>query len=188
MGDMSYNPRYAAYAARHGLEPEAMLEADRQRFPGGCMAGFFSFIGEGMRQFRRINQLNPAAFCGDSLTEIGHTQFTAFLNVKPITHIDGNELPATGIATALLKHGAESHSGAWEEIPAGRMLLIVVIWRGLKHLPAATAEYCYRLDTEAEKGCFANCRTLVADARSQRGERGDCAEYLTIAAGAKFNR
>jgi hypothetical protein len=31
---------YAAYAADHDLEPSAMRAADRERWPGGQMAGF----------------------------------------------------------------------------------------------------------------------------------------------------
>lgn len=35
-----WNPIYVAYAKAHGRSPEAMLAHDRERWPGGAMAGF----------------------------------------------------------------------------------------------------------------------------------------------------
>jgi hypothetical protein len=41
------NPRYLAYCRAHGeSDPEAMLERDREAWPGGCMTGFVLWIGE----------------------------------------------------------------------------------------------------------------------------------------------
>lgn len=41
----SWNPRYVAYAAAHGREPEDMLEHDREAWPGGQMVGFILWMG-----------------------------------------------------------------------------------------------------------------------------------------------
>ena len=37
---VTYQPRYLAYCAEHGKTPEEMQAYDRERFPGGKMAGF----------------------------------------------------------------------------------------------------------------------------------------------------
>lgn len=36
--------RFQSYARSHGLTPEAMLDRDRETFPGGCMAGFITWV------------------------------------------------------------------------------------------------------------------------------------------------
>jgi hypothetical protein len=36
-GAISWNPRYAAYAKAHGKTPDAMMEHDRDAWPGGCI-------------------------------------------------------------------------------------------------------------------------------------------------------
>lgn len=41
-----WNPRYALWAKKHGLTPEAMLEKDKEDWPGGCMTGFSLWIQE----------------------------------------------------------------------------------------------------------------------------------------------
>jgi hypothetical protein len=46
-----WNPRYVLYAEAHGFDPEAMLEHDKQVWPGGCMVGFSFWIQEAWRQF-----------------------------------------------------------------------------------------------------------------------------------------
>ena len=48
-----WNPRYEAYARVHGRDPEAMLEYDRKRWPGGCMCGFMLWIGDLWRGYRK---------------------------------------------------------------------------------------------------------------------------------------
>jgi hypothetical protein len=45
----NWNPRYVLWAKKHGLTPEAMIEKDKQDWPGGCMCGFSLWIGERMR-------------------------------------------------------------------------------------------------------------------------------------------
>lgn len=45
------NPRFVAYAASNGLTPEAQIEADRTRYPGGLMCGFILWSDERLREF-----------------------------------------------------------------------------------------------------------------------------------------
>lgn len=54
---MEWNPRYVWYAEAHGLTPDEMLRYDRDRFPGGVMAGFLSWIGSRHREFLRAEGL-----------------------------------------------------------------------------------------------------------------------------------
>jgi hypothetical protein len=47
-----WNPRYQAYAHAHGeADAEAMLAADRERYPGGCMTGFVLWLRERWDEF-----------------------------------------------------------------------------------------------------------------------------------------
>ena len=48
-----WNPRYVAYAAVHGLDPESMLHYDKERFPGGCMMEFSFWIQARWDEFCR---------------------------------------------------------------------------------------------------------------------------------------
>lgn len=48
---MSYNPRYEIYARAHGESSTSMLVLDRERWPGGCMAGFQIWISEHWERF-----------------------------------------------------------------------------------------------------------------------------------------
>src|SRR5690242_1075202 len=42
--DAEWNPVFEAYAMAHGTSPAAMLQYDAERFPGGKMAGFLSWV------------------------------------------------------------------------------------------------------------------------------------------------
>ena len=42
----NWNPRYVTWAKKHGLTPEAMIEKDKQDWPGGCMVGYSLWIQE----------------------------------------------------------------------------------------------------------------------------------------------
>lgn len=50
----SWNPRYVHYARVHGHAPEAMLEVDRERWPGGLMCGFTLWIQARWREWDRL--------------------------------------------------------------------------------------------------------------------------------------
>lgn len=40
----SWQPRYLAYAAAHGMTPERMMDADAAQWPGGSNVGFMQWI------------------------------------------------------------------------------------------------------------------------------------------------
>lgn len=52
---MNINPRYVAYCTAHGSDPDAMLEADRERWPGGIMTGFVLWMSARWQAWRRLN-------------------------------------------------------------------------------------------------------------------------------------
>ena len=57
----NYNPRYVRYAEAHGNTPEKQMEADRVRWPGGCMCGFILWTGQAWADFLKPyggNKLN----------------------------------------------------------------------------------------------------------------------------------
>lgn len=68
------NPRYVAYAKSHGKTPQEMLEFDKQKYSGGCMAGFIIWIHRRCSEFKKIS---PELFCGDEIGD--QDRFTAFL-------------------------------------------------------------------------------------------------------------
>jgi hypothetical protein len=50
-----WNPRFVAYAKAHeNRTPEAMLELDSERYPGGKMCGFTLWIRDKWRQWRKL--------------------------------------------------------------------------------------------------------------------------------------
>jgi hypothetical protein len=71
------NPRYVSYArVMHGTgDLDAVLAADRARYPGGCMCGFILFIQEHLSAFRKANGLGRF----DHLTIENHADFDAYL-------------------------------------------------------------------------------------------------------------
>lgn len=69
-----YQPRYIAYAAANNMTPSAMLSHDKDRFKGGCMAGFMIWITEKSREYQ---DASPESFIGKSL--INHEGFTDFI-------------------------------------------------------------------------------------------------------------
>lgn len=44
MFDHTINPRYRAYCNKNRMSPVAQLDADRAKYPGGCMVGYMEFI------------------------------------------------------------------------------------------------------------------------------------------------
>ena len=79
------NPRYAAYAASHKLTPEAMLEHDRGRFPGGHMAGFMIWIREHWRAFDQERGYDHRTH-SDMRPDADHDAFSTWLLARyPVT-------------------------------------------------------------------------------------------------------
>lgn len=60
--DVSYNPRYAAYAKVHGRTPDAQLAFDKTAWPGGCMTGFILWNRE--RLVQASKEIPEAFFMG----------------------------------------------------------------------------------------------------------------------------
>lgn len=75
MATQQFQPRFVAYAKAHGREPQAQLDHDSKRWPGGCMCGFICWIGERKAAFLKVW---PDAFYGwDKISD--QAAWTAFL-------------------------------------------------------------------------------------------------------------
>lgn len=74
---MSYNSRYVAYARAHGRTPDEMLEADRNSWPGGIMAGYVIWIG---KQWTEWSAQNPGHT--GSMTPEDHEAFDRWLSER----------------------------------------------------------------------------------------------------------
>ena len=67
---MEQNPRFVAYARTNGNTPDAQAAADRDRFPGGPMAGFTTWLNARWRDWAteaghdlvRLSAADHAAF------------------------------------------------------------------------------------------------------------------------------
>lgn len=70
-----WNPRFVAYAQAHGRTPEAQLEADRERWPGGIMAGFIVWT----RQRWQVWAEEIGRRDLEVLTQEEHDAFTAWV-------------------------------------------------------------------------------------------------------------
>ncbi len=64
---MSWNPNFLAYAQAHGREPQAMIDADAIKYPGGKMCGYILWI---MRQEKAFRTAHPEAFCGFNISDL----------------------------------------------------------------------------------------------------------------------
>ncbi|MGH7164997.1 MAG: hypothetical protein ACREIS_05665 [Nitrospiraceae bacterium] len=72
-----WNPRYLAYGRDEhpGLGPDAILDADDERWPGGCMTGFMIWIG---RRWTEWLKAHPEAD-PHILTDENHAAFDEWL-------------------------------------------------------------------------------------------------------------
>lgn len=61
-----YNPYYFAYAASNGMTPEAMLEHDECRWPGGRMAGFQIWMSNNWSTWRELNHIPKNAIISEA--------------------------------------------------------------------------------------------------------------------------
>jgi hypothetical protein len=75
---VKWNPRYVAYASAHGATPEVMLLTDKERYPGGCMAGFIMWISTQMQAFLRAHPTVNREIMGPA----DHDLFTRFLQSR----------------------------------------------------------------------------------------------------------
>ena len=69
-----WNPRYVAYARAHGRTPDAMLEHDREKYPGGCMCGFILWMSKMQQAFYAAS---PGSFLGHTICD--HAAWDVFL-------------------------------------------------------------------------------------------------------------
>jgi len=84
------NPYFVAYtrAHGHGADTEAMLDADRETWPGGKMAGFITWMSRRWGQWRELKRYRD----DHALEEQDHRDFGAWL--KEWARIEGARLEA----------------------------------------------------------------------------------------------
>jgi len=87
----TWNPRYLIYARSQGHpDPDEMLRADRERYPGGVMAGFMIWIQTRWVEFRQLKGWRES----DPLSHQDHREFTAWIDAQvpggPLTALDLN--------------------------------------------------------------------------------------------------
>lgn len=68
-----WNPRFVAYAAATGMDPQERFDADVAAFPGGAMAGFMGWLSGQWREF-----YSPGVVPGH-ITDADHAAFDAWL-------------------------------------------------------------------------------------------------------------
>lgn len=74
-----YQSRYVAYARAEGFDdPGDVLTRDREKYPGGCMAGFIVWITGKLSEWRKIHALPPES----CLSESDHVAFDAWLGAE----------------------------------------------------------------------------------------------------------
>lgn len=64
------NPRYLAYCAAHGFrgDPDGMLAHDRERWPGGVMCGFVTWMAPLIGAFEKLRGPHAASAYPDDFT------------------------------------------------------------------------------------------------------------------------
>lgn len=90
---MNHNPRYVAYARVHGNTPEERLEADRERWKGGCMCGYVLWNRARILEYGKVN---PSAFyyagplgafdSGSRSMLVDHDAYDQWLAELPVGH------------------------------------------------------------------------------------------------------
>lgn len=87
---MKYQPRYLAYCAANGLEPEEMLGKDRERYPGGYMTGFLLWIPQ---MWKKWDELTGRGDLSLPKSRKDHRDFTRWLT--EYVGMSGNSSEAT---------------------------------------------------------------------------------------------
>jgi hypothetical protein len=78
-----WNPRYLAYMRAHGFtDPDAMLEADRERWPGGVMCGFTLWIREQWNAWEATLSPQERKRTHDLRDERDHVAFDTFIGAS----------------------------------------------------------------------------------------------------------
>lgn len=74
--DQQWNPRYLVYCEAAGIsDPRLMLEADKERWKGGCMTGFILWIQDRWHCWRVLMGMTHDYPLGQE----DHARFTAWL-------------------------------------------------------------------------------------------------------------
>jgi hypothetical protein len=73
--DNHTNPRYIAYCQAHGRSAGEQLSYDREKYPGGVMAGFILWLGEKWFEWRTNNKRKR----DDILSDEDHSSFDRYL-------------------------------------------------------------------------------------------------------------
>jgi len=80
-----WNTRYLEYARAHERTPERMLEWDRERFPGGKMAGFILWMsGRWQDWAKSVGRKYDGGGMREPLTQADQDAFDTWLK----THVD----------------------------------------------------------------------------------------------------
>lgn len=74
--EVVYQSRYVAYARAHDMAPEAMDAHDNERFPGGCMAGYITWINDRWREWEALTGRRQP------YTDADHDSFDAWLATR----------------------------------------------------------------------------------------------------------
>ena len=76
------NPRYAYYARSRGFngDPDGCIAEDRERFPGGHMTGFMSYIRDSLKSFCAQSPQSFYVSPGTPPQLVDQDAFTAFLD------------------------------------------------------------------------------------------------------------
>ncbi len=77
-----WSTRYVMFARAHGHAPEAQLEADIEKYPGGCMTGFICWMNERWREFCKERGLRNASEAELKWGMEAHALFDAWLIAK----------------------------------------------------------------------------------------------------------
>lgn len=77
-----WNRRFVAYATAHRETPDAMLEADEVRFPGGRMAGFITWIRQQWHAWATETGHPRARDANWPMSMTDHAAFDAWLAVR----------------------------------------------------------------------------------------------------------
>lgn len=95
MSERLWNPYFVAYAAAHGRAPVAMLEADREDWPGGATAGFQLWMNKRWSEWATLRgyRRTPNGGGDTILTLDDHADFAGWLKGRSFAIAERGEGP-----------------------------------------------------------------------------------------------